>query len=159
VDAEKKAPLSIVTEALFALLMYEIIREAGVRLPKPVGGAVSIISGLIIGDAAVNSGLISTPLLTMTALAVLSGLVVPELNPQITVLRFAFIIAGGALGLFGISLLACGVLVNICATEDYGFPYTAPLSPFKARGMGDTAVRSGVKEMQSRGFTVEEYHE
>ena len=159
VDAEKKAPLSIVTEALFALLMYEIIREAGVRLPKPVGGAVSIISGLIIGDAAVNSGLISTPLLTMTALAVLGGLVVPELNPQITVLRFVFIIAGGALGLFGISLLACGVLVNICATEDYGFPYTAPLSPFKASGMGDTAVRSGVKKMQSRGFTVEEYHE
>ena len=78
---------------------------------------------------------------------------------RLAVLRFVFIIAGGALGLFGISLLACGVLVNICATEDYGFPYTAPLSPFKARGMGDTAVRCGVKEMQSRGFTVEEYHE
>ncbi|MBR1430842.1 spore germination protein [Ruminococcus sp.] len=159
VEAEKKAPLSIVTESLFALLMYEMIREAGVRLPKPTGGAVSIISGLIIGDAAVNSGLVSTPLLTMTALAVLGGLVVPELEPQITVLRLAFLIAGGALGLFGISLLACAVLVNICATEDYGFPYTAPISPFKGSGMGDTAVRSGIKKLQSRGFTVEEYHE
>ena len=159
VEAEKKAPLSIVTESLFALLMYEMIREAGVRLPKPTGGAVSIISGLIIGDAAVNSGLVSTPLLTMTALAVLGGLVVPELEPQITVLRLGFLIAGGALGLFGISLLACTVLVNICATEDYGFPYTAPISPFKSRGMGDTAVRNGIKKLQSRGFTVEEYHE
>ncbi|MBP5580943.1 MAG: spore germination protein [Ruminococcus sp.] len=159
VEAEKKAPLSIVTESLFVLLMYEMVREAGVRLPKPAGGAVSIISGLIIGDAAVNSGLVSTPLLTMTALAVLGGLVVPELDPQITVLRFAFIIAGGTLGLFGISLLACAVLVNICATEDYGFPYTAPLSPFKSSGMGDTAVRSDIKKMQDRGFTVEEYHE
>jgi spore germination protein KA len=159
VEAEKKAPLSIVTESLFALLMYEMIREAGVRLPKPTGGAVSIISGLIIGDAAVNSGLVSTPLLTMTALAVLGGLVVPELEPQITVLRLGFLIAGGVLGLFGISLLACAVLVNICATEDYGFPYTAPISPFRARGMGDTAVRNGIKKLQSRGFTVEEYHE
>ena len=159
VDAEKKAPLSIVTESFFVLIMYEIIREAGVRLPKPVGGAVSIISGLIIGDAAVNSGLVSTPLLTMTALSVLGGLVVPELNPQVTVLRFVFLIAGGALGLFGVSLLACAVLVNICATEDYGFPYMAPLSPFKKSGMGDTAVRSGIKKLQSRGFTVEEYHE
>ena len=159
VEAEKKAPLSIVSEAVFVLLMYEIIREAGVRLPKPVGGAVSIISGLIIGDAAVNSGLVSTPLLTMTALAVLGGLVVPDLNQQITVLRFAFIIAGGVLGLFGISLLACTVLMNICATEGYGFPYTVPLSPFRASGMGDTAVRSGMRKMQSRGFTVEEYHE
>ena len=159
VAAEKKAPLSIASESFFVLIMYEMIREAGVRLPKPTGGAVSIISGLIIGDAAVNSGLVSTPLLTMTALSVLGGLVVPELNPQITVLRFAFLAAGGILGLFGISLLACAVLVNICATEDYGFPYTAPLSPFRRSGMGDTAVRSGMKKMQSRGFTVEEYHE
>lgn len=159
VEAEKNAPLPILFEAFMVLLMYEIIREAGVRLPKPVGGAVSIISGLIIGDSAVQSGLVSTPLLTMTALAVLGGLVVPDLNPQITILRFAFLAAGGILGLFGISILACAVLTNICATEDYGFPFTAPLSPFRARGMGDTAVRLGMRKMQSRGFTVEEYNE
>ncbi|MBO5318779.1 MAG: spore germination protein [Ruminococcus sp.] len=159
VESEKKAPLSIVTEVMGVLLMYEVIREAGIRLPKPVGGAVSIVSGLIIGDAAVNSGLISTPLLTITALAVISGFVVPELNAPTTVLRFVFLAAAGLFGLFGISLLACAVLVNICATEDYGFPYTAPLSPFTGKGLGDTAVRSGIKKMQNRGFTVEEYHE
>jgi len=120
---------------------------------------VSIVSGLIIGDAAVKSRLISTPLLTITALAIMSGLCVPELNPPVTILRFAFLAAGGILGLFGISLLACAVLVNICATEDYGFPYTAPLSPFISSGMSDTAVRSSMKDMQERGFTVEEYHE
>lgn len=159
VESEKNAPLSIMTESLFVLLMYEVIREAGVRLPKPVGGAVSIISGLIIGDSAVKSGLVSTPLLTMTALAVLGGLVVPELNPAVTVLRFAFLIAGGLMGLFGISLLACAVLVNICSTEDYGFPYTAPLSPFRRSGMSDTAYRTDMQKMQQRDFTVEEYYE
>lgn len=159
VESERQAPLSIITEAVGVLLMYEVIREAGIRLPKPMGGAVSIVSGLIIGDAAVKSGLISTPLLTVTALAVMSGLCVPELNPPVTILRFAFLAAGGALGLFGISLLACAVLVNICATEDYGFPYTAPLSPFIRSGMGDTAIRSSIEKMQERGFTVEEYHE
>lgn len=159
VEEEKNAPLSIITESFLVLLMYEVIREAGVRLPKPVGGAVSIISGLIIGDAAVKSGLVSTPLLTMTALAVLAGLVVPDLNPQITVLRFAFLISGGLLGLFGISILACAVLTNICGTEDYGFPFTAPISPFSAKGMGDTVIRQGFRKMQNRGFTVEDYHE
>lgn len=159
VEAEQKAPLSIVTESLFVLLMYEIIREAGIRLPKPVGGAVSIVSGLIIGDSAVDSGLISTPLLTISALAVISGFVVPELNDTMTILRLSFLIAGGIFGLFGISILACAVLVNICSTEDYGFPYTAPLSPFKPAGMDDTAIRAGFKKMQSRNFTVEEYHE
>ena len=159
VEEEKNAPLSIITESFLVLLMYEVIREAGVRLPKPVGGAVSIISGLIIGDAAVKSGLVSTPLLTMTALAVLAGLVVPDLNPQITVLRFAFLTSGGIMGLFGISILACAVLTNICSTEDYGFPFTAPISPFSAKGMGDTVIRQGFRKMQNRGFTVEEYHE
>ncbi len=158
-DAEKNAPLPILAESLIVLLMYEMIREAGIRLPKPVGGAVSIISGLIIGDAAVKSGLVSTPLLTMTALAVLGGLVVPDLAPQVTVLRLGFLIAGGIMGVFGISLLACAVLTNICATEDYGFPFTAPLSPFSAAGTGDTAVRLGMRRMLRRGFTVEAYHE
>ena len=159
VEAEKEAPLSILTEAVFVLLMYEIIREAGVRLPKPTGGAVSIISGLIIGDAAVKSGLVSTPLLTITALAVLGGLTVPDAAPQITVLRFVFLLAGGAFGLPGISLLACAVLANVCASENYGFPYTAPFSPFRLSGMGDTVIREDMEKMQNRGFTVEEYHE
>ncbi len=159
VDSEKEAPLSILSEALFVLLMYEIIREAGVRLPKPSGGAVSIISGLIIGDSAVSSGLVSTPLLTMTALAVLGGLAIPELNPQITILRFSFLLAGGAFGLFGISMLFCAVLANICSTENYGFPFTAPLSPFKKSGMADTFFKMGIRKMQNRGFTVEEYNE
>lgn len=159
VEEEKNAPLSIITEAFLVLIMYEVIREAGVRLPKPVGGAVSIISGLIIGDAAVKSGLVSTPLLTMTALSVLAGLVLPDLNPQITLLRFAFLVSGGLLGLFGISILACAVLTNICGTEDYGFPFTAPISPFSVEGMGDTVIRQGFRKMQNRGFTVEDYHE
>ena len=63
------------------------------------------------------------------------------------------------MGLFGISLLACAVLTNICAAEDYGFPFTAPFSPFKRQGMGDTAFRLGMRKMQRRGFTVEAYNE
>ena len=159
VEAEEKVPFSILTESAEVLLMYEIIREAGIRLPKAVGGAVSIVSGLIIGDSAVNSGLISTPLLTVTALAVISGFVIPELNDTVTILRFVFLLSGGMFGLFGISLLACAVLVNICSTEDYGFPFTAPISPFARNGMDDTAVRSGIIKMQNRNFTVEEYRE
>ncbi|MDE5861557.1 MAG: spore germination protein, partial [Ruminococcus sp.] len=83
----------------------------------------------------------------------------PELNDTMVILRIAFLISGGIFGLFGISILACAVLVNICSTEDYGFPYTAPLSPFKSAGMDDTAIRAGFPEMQSRNFTVEQYHE
>ncbi len=158
-QSEQNAPFSIIAESVGVMLMYEVIKEAGLRLPKAVGGAVSIVAGLIIGDAAVSSGLISTPLLTVAALSIISGFVIPELSPAITVLRILFIICGGIWGIFGISLLGAAVIFNMCATEDFGFPYTAPISPFKAKTMGDIAVRQSFRKMQNNNFTVEELHE
>jgi len=158
-QSEENAPFSIVAETIGVLIMYEIIKEAGLRLPKAVGGAVSIVAGIIIGDSAVQSGLISTPLLTVAALSVVSGFVIPELTQSITILRIVFVICGGIWGLYGISLLGAAVLFNMCATEDYGFPYTAPFAPFIKKAMGDTAVRSGFKKMQNNDFTVEDLHE
>lgn len=157
--AEENAPLSLVVESIGVLLVYEIIREAGLRLPKAVGGSVSIVAGLIIGDAAVSSGLISTPMLTVTAIAVISGFVVPDMNQPITILRIAFILAGGILGLFGIGLLGSAVIFNACAGESFGFPTTAPIAPFKKHGMRDVLTRVNFRKMQSGNFTVEEYHE
>ncbi|MDE6102985.1 MAG: spore germination protein, partial [Oscillospiraceae bacterium] len=103
-QSEENAPFSIVAETIGVLIMYEIIKEAGLRLPKAVGGAVSIVAGIIIGDSAVQSGLISTPLLTVAALSVVGGFVIPELTQSITVLRIIFVICGGIWGLYGISL-------------------------------------------------------
>ena len=103
-QSEENAPFSIVAETIGVLIMYEIIKEAGLRLPKAVGGAVSIVAGIIIGDSAVQSGLISTPLLTVAALSVVSGFVIPELTQSITILRIVFVICGGIWGLYGISL-------------------------------------------------------
>lgn len=158
-EAEADEPLSLPLEAIGGLLMYEVIREAGLRLPKVVGGAVSIVGGLIIGDAAVNSGLISTPMLTMIAIAVTAGFVIPDLNSVVTVLRLLFILAGGLWGLFGIGLLGMAVLFQLCNTETFGFPATAPVSPLYVRGMRDVAFREGFRKMQWGNFTVEEYNE
>lgn len=158
-DAEQNAPLSLTAEAVGVLLMYEIIREAGLRLPKAVGGAVSLVGGLIIGDAAVASGLISTPMLTMAAISVTAGYVVPDLNQAVTILRLLFVLAGGLWGLFGVALLGTAALFNICATENYGFPATAPLSPLHPRGLRDVLTRVNFRKMRSGGFTVEEYYE
>ncbi len=158
-SSEENAPMSLTTEAVGVLLVYEIIREAGLRLPKAVGGSVSIVAGLIIGDAAVSSGLISTPMLTVTAIAVIAGFIVPDLSQSVTLLRLAFIFAGGIWGLFGISLLGSAVLFNLCAGESFGFPIMAPLAPLYPKGMRDTLTRVNFRKMQSGNFTVEEYHE
>lgn len=158
-ESEQNAPFSIIAETVGVLLMYEIIKEAGLRLPKAVGGAVSIVGGLVIGDAASTSGLVSTPLLTVAALSVISGFVIPELAQPIAILRIVFIICGGIWGLFGISLFGAVVIFNMCATGGYGFPYTAPVTPFKPSTMGDIAIRESFRKMQNNNFTVEELHE
>lgn len=158
-EAEQNAPLSLTAEAVGVLLMYEVIREAGLRLPKAVGGAVSIVGGLIIGDAAVSSGLISTPMLTIAAISVTAGYVVPDLNQAVTLLRLLFILAGGAWGLFGVALLAMVVLFSLCAEENLGCPATAPLSPLFPEGLRDVLIRVNFRKMQNGNFTVEEYHE
>lgn len=114
-QSEENAPFSIVAETIGVLIMYEIIKEAGLRLPKAVGGAVSIVAGIIIGDSAVQSGLISTPLLTVAALSVVSGFVIPELTQSITILRIVFVICGGIWGLYGISLFGrCILFQYVC---------------------------------------------
>ncbi|MBQ8927151.1 MAG: spore germination protein [Oscillospiraceae bacterium] len=157
--AEADAPLSLPAEAAGVLLTYEIIREAGLRLPRSVGGAVSIVGGLIVGDAAVSSGLVSTPMLTMAAVSVIAGYIVPELGPVVTLLRLCFLAAGALWGLFGIGLAGMAVLCNLCSAQGYGYPATAPLSPFRLRSMRDVATRVGFRRMRSGNFTVEEYHE
>lgn len=155
-QSEQNAPFSLAAELLGVLLMYEIIREAGLRLPRAVSGAVSIVGGLIIGDAAVSSGLISTPLLTIAALSVTAGFITPELHQQITVLRLMFVAAGGLLGLSGIGIFGAAVLYQLCATEAFGFPITAPMVPFSLRPLRDVVTRQRFRRMATGNFTVEE---
>lgn len=156
--AEQTAPLPLAAEAFIVLLFYEVIREAGVRLPKSVGGAVSIVGGIIIGDAAVSAGIISNPLLLACAISVTASFVVPGLNQQITVLRFVSVAAGGICGLYGISLVAAAALVNICALENNGAPVTSPLSPFTPKAMRDVLTRIGFPRMAKGEATVEKLH-
>jgi spore germination protein KA len=153
-QAEQSAPFSILMESFVVLLVYETIKEAGLRLPKAIGGAVSIVAGLIIGDCAVSSGFISNPVLVVTAVAVVCGFVVPDLAKQVSVLRLCYLLVGGIFGLYGISLVTMIVLFNVCDTEDYGYPITYPFTPFSKKCMRDIVTRVSFRKMQSGGFTI-----
>lgn len=83
----------------------------------------------------------------------------PDLAQSITLLRLAFLLTAGVLGLFGISLLGAVVLFNLCAGESFGFPITAPFAPLYRKGFRDTLTRVSFRKMQSGNFTVEEYYE
>lgn len=155
-DSEQNVPFSLATEMLGVLFLFEIVREAGLRLPKAVGGAVGMIGGLLIGDAAVKSGLISTPVLTVAALAATAGFVIPEHHAALTVLRPAFILAAAAAGLPAVALLGVAVLFHICGTEIFGYPISAPIAPILPNRLSDIFARIGFRRLSQSNFHVSE---
>lgn len=85
---ESMTPFPVMVEAIFIHFLYEVMREAGLRMPKAVGHAVSIVGALVIGDAAVTAGLIAAPMLIVVAMTAISSFVVSQLYQPVSVLRF-----------------------------------------------------------------------
>lgn len=145
--AEQTAPFSLMFECLFIHFMYEILREAGIRLPRPIGHAIGVVGGLVIGDITVSAGLVGAPMVLIVALSGLCSFVIPTQYEKTVVLRFLYIIAGGLFGLYGLLLLAGVVIVKMCSLATYGIPYMAPISPFSPKAMRDMFVRAGWRKM------------
>lgn len=153
--SEQLTPFSMMTEAFIIHLIYELMREAGLRLPRPVGHAVGIVGALVIGDAAVTAGIIGSPMVMIVALTAISSFVVPSLYEPVAILKFAFIIIGGTWGLYGISVGFMLVLTNLCAVTSFGTPITSPAAPFLGKAMRDTFVRVGWKRMGKKRLHVQ----
>lgn len=154
--SEEITPFPLFVEALIIHFLYEIMREAGLRLPRPVGHAVSIVGGLVIGDASVSAGLIGAPMVLIVALTAITSFVIPTLYEPVSILRFAFILVGGFMGLYGIALLIMIVLVNICSLNNFGMPYMSPLAPFSLTGMRDTFVRMSFKTIGVKNVKLQD---
>lgn len=145
--SQQSTPLPLMFEALFIHIVYEIVREAGLRLPRPVGHAVGLIGALVVGDAAVSAGIIGSPMVMVVALTAISSFIIPQLYEPITVLRFVFILIGGMIGPLGLTLGLCIILINICAINSYGVPFASPLSPFSKTLFRDGLTIAGWQTM------------
>ena len=135
--------------------LYELLREAGLRIPSPIGHAMGIVGGIVIGDAAVSAGIIGLPMVIIIALTAVSSFVVPSLYEPVTVLRFGFIVVGGLLGLYGVYLCFALLVVNLCSVKSMGVPVTAPISPADGYSFRDMFIRSGWRLLQKEDLSVE----
>ncbi len=151
---ESRTPLPVMFEALFIHLIYEIVREAGLRMPKSVGHAISIVGALVIGESAVTAGILSAPMLIVVGLTAVSSFVVSTLYEPVALLRFAFIIVGGVSGLYGIMMCFAAVLINASAINPYGVPFTSPMSPTKFGAWRDLILRVDWKTMGKQRMQV-----
>lgn len=158
-ESLSQTPLPVTFEVVLITFVYEIMREAGLRIPKPLGHAVSIVGALVIGESAVSAGIISSSTLMVVATAAICSYVTSPLYPPITVLRFSFVIIGGALGLWGIVLGSAVTLINMCAKTSLGVPYMSSLAPFSLRSMRDVFVRADWKSLSKRTIKVQKFPE
>ena len=140
--AEAKTPFPLTVEAVTIHLIYEVVREAGLRMPRAIGHAVSIVGALVIGDAAVNAGLIAAPMLIVVGITTISAAVVSKLHDRIVIFRFVLILAGGLTGFFGLFMGFAFLFLQMCALTPYGTPFLSPFSPFSAREQEDALFRA-----------------
>ncbi len=152
--SEATTPFSLMIEAIMIHLLYEIMREAGLRLPQNIGHAVSIIGAIVIGDATVSAGIIGAPMLIVVAVTAISSYVIYPLYERMAVLRIIFIIIGGTFGIYGI-MIGMGVLFcNICSLNPYGVAYSSPLSPLTEKSFFDTVFRESWTKLSKRKVRI-----
>ena len=148
--AEFNTPFSTGLSILMISLVYEILREAGIRLPKPAGQAISIVGAIIMGDAAVSANLISTPVLIVLAFTVVASFVSAAYVDASTLLRMLFLLLGWCLGLFGMLVGTMAMLVYLCSLESFGVPFFAPFAPFDPEALKDSVLRFPLRWLKLR---------
>ncbi|TYR81620.1 spore germination protein [Priestia megaterium] len=136
-------PFPAFVEALIMEVTFEILREAGIRLPKAIGSAVSIVGALVIGQAAVQAGIVSPAMVIVVAMTAIASFATPSFSIAISarLVRFLFMISAATFGFFGIILALLVMTVHLCSLRSFGVPYMAPLAPFIPADAGDTVIR------------------
>ncbi|HQA07653.1 MAG TPA: spore germination protein [Syntrophomonadaceae bacterium] len=152
--ARQGVPFPIFVEAFLMEATFELLREAGLRLPRAVGPAVSIVGALIIGDAAVRAGLVSTPMVVIVAFTGIASFVAPNYNAAliIRIARFGFLAAAAALGFLGIMVVLILMLVRMASLSSLGMPYLSPIAPFNWTQLSDIILRRHWKMANQRPY-------
>lgn len=145
IESKEGVPFSSFIEILLLLFAFEILLEASLRLPKTIGSTISIIGGLIVGEAAVNAKFLSPAVVVIVAITGIAGFVIPNrtLANAIRICRMIMVFAAGVSGLFGISFVLLIILAYLCKLETFGVPYLTPFVSNEGKNMlKDTLIRT-----------------
>lgn len=150
--SREKVPFPAVIEALLMEITFEALREAGLRLPRPIGSTVSIVGALVIGQAAVEAGIVSAPLVIVVSTTGIASFMFPSypLTGAIRLLRFLMIFLAATLGFYGILLGVLFILVHLVQLRSFGVPYLSPIAPFNFNNLKDIFVRAPWWKMNER---------
>jgi spore germination protein KA len=145
-------PFPPIIEAFMMEIVFEVLREAGVRMPSAVGNTISIVGALVIGQAAVEAGIVSPAMVIVVSFTAIANFVIPAINLAIAVrlLRFVFLILCGTLGMYGMAVGLLLMVLHLSSIRSFGIPYLQPFAPFIPREHKDTMLRFPLWAMNKR---------
>ena len=131
ISSRQSVPISISLEIILMQIAFELIHEAGIRVPGPIGSTMGIVGALVLGDAAVSANLVSPISIIIVAITALASFAIPNFSLQFhfRILRFAFIILGTFFGFVGISVGVFGYIGILSSCSSFGVPYLSPYVP------------------------------
>ncbi|GIP39995.1 putative membrane protein YfkQ [Paenibacillus sp. J31TS4] len=150
--AREQIPFPAVIETLLMEVVFEALREAGIRLPKAVGSAVGILGALVIGSAAVEAGIVSAPIVIVVSMTGIASFAIPHFNGAIAVrmLRFPLILIGSMFGLYGILAGLMIIIGHMAGLRSFGVPFLAPMTPMKWKDAKHVFFRPPLWDIQTR---------
>lgn len=145
-------PFPSIIEALLMEATMEILREASVRLPGPIGPTIGIVGALVVGDAAVSAGIVSPIMVIVVALTTIGSFASPSYSAAIALrmLRFPIMMIASIFGLYGIMLAIILIVIHLCSLKSFGVPYLTPFSPRRFTDMKDSMIRVPLYWMKKR---------
>ncbi|GMA50221.1 spore germination protein [Alicyclobacillus contaminans] len=148
--SREQVPFPVILEVMLMEFAIELIREAGIRIPSAIGPTIGIVGALIIGQAAVQAGIVSPLLVIVVAVTALASFSIPNytLGFGVRLLRFVFLIAAAMFGFYGITLTFCLMLARLAVQRSFGVPIFAPVTP--SMGASPDVLRRGQAFMMNK---------
>ncbi|WP_425449393.1 spore germination protein [Dethiothermospora halolimnae] len=141
-SAREGVPFPTIFEALVMLLVFDLIREGGLRLPEPVGTTVSIVGALVLGEAAVSAKIVSAPIVIVTAITGITTFLIYKMTGALIIIRTIFLLLTAVLGLYGYIFGVIGVVIHLMSIRSFGIPYMINVGSINKQDLKDTAIRA-----------------
>ncbi|MCM3116758.1 spore germination protein [Neobacillus sp. MER 74] len=153
IAAQREAiPFPAIVEAFIMEITFEVLREAGIRMPRAVGSALSIVGALILGQAAVDAGFVSAAMVIIVSVTAIASFALPNYNLGIAArsLRFLLLIVASYAGLYGVLAASLIIGMHLCSIRSFGVPYLSPIAPFNLKEQKDVLFRFALPNLINR---------
>lgn len=150
-ESRARVPFHPLIEALLMEITLELLREATIRLPTYISNSIGVVGGIIIGNAAVQAGLVSNLMVIVVAITGIASFVIPSYDMGLALrwIRFIVMLLAAAFGALGIVTATAIILVHLLALESLGQPYFQPVIPLKSKDLKDAGVRLPIKFLET----------